>query len=108
GESLGILVQIHQDWVNGTAGQPALLPVSYRFKGAPQFPLSITWMFSNDSNVLVSCSVLNCSLDAKGVPANCSERFYPPYMYGDHTFFPTNGSLLLRALRLSDSGVYNV
>ncbi|KFV59031.1 hypothetical protein N341_06873, partial [Tyto alba] len=109
GGSLGVLVEIHRDSINGTVGQSALLPVSYRFDGAPRFPLSFHWVFSNRVDKLVNCLVTNCSLGAGGAPSNCSARcFVHATHQGRVELFPENGSLVLRDLRLSDSGVYSV
>ncbi|KFV03686.1 hypothetical protein N340_09306, partial [Tauraco erythrolophus] len=106
GRNLGFEIEIHQDLVNGTVGQSVLLPVSYR--SASGFPVSILWRFGNNSDML-SCSVQNCSLGAGGVPSNCSANcFFRTTYDGRAEFFPHNGSLLLRDLRLSDSGVYSV
>ncbi|XP_075369443.1 uncharacterized protein LOC142415255 isoform X1 [Mycteria americana] len=107
--NLGVLINIHQEVVNGIVGQSVLLPLSYRFSRAPRFPVSIVWMFTNDMDVVVSCTLLNCSLGAGGDPSNCSaNRFPQPAYRGRAELFPENGSLLLRDLQLSDSGVYSV
>ncbi|NXW21412.1 HECAM protein, partial [Circaetus pectoralis] len=109
GGNLGVLVQIHQDSINGTEGQSVLLPVSYRFDGAPRLPVKIVWNSSNKRDELVTCSVLNCSLGAEGAPSSCSaQTFYHITYRGRTKLFPENGSLLLSDLRLSDSGVYSV
>ncbi|KFW60684.1 hypothetical protein AS28_00040, partial [Pygoscelis adeliae] len=109
GGNLGLLIEIHQDLVNGTVGQSVLPPVSYRFGGAPHFPVPIAWMFTNSTNKLITCTLLNCSLGAGGDPSNCSANcFHHPAYRGRAEFFPENGSLLLRDLKLSDSGVYSV
>ncbi|XP_029852316.2 uncharacterized protein LOC115333486 [Aquila chrysaetos chrysaetos] len=109
GGNLGVLVKIHQDSINGTEGQSVLLPVSYRFDGAPGFPMKIVWYSSNMWDELVTCTVLNCSLGAGGAPSSCSARsFYLTKYRGRTKFFPENGSLLLSDLQLSDSGVYSV
>ncbi|XP_065702710.1 uncharacterized protein [Patagioenas fasciata] len=109
GGNLGVLIEIHQDPVNGTVGQSVLLPVSYRFAGAPHFPVSISWTFNSSLDKLVTCTVRNCSLGAGGAPSNCSANCFPkPTNNSRAELFPENGSLLLRDLRLSDSGVYSV
>ncbi|XP_075018674.1 uncharacterized protein LOC142087858 isoform X2 [Calonectris borealis] len=109
GGNLGVLVEIHQDSINGTVGQSVLLPVSYRFDGAPGFPVSILWTFSNSPDTLITCTVLNCSLGAGGAPSGCSAKCFSHSTYrGRAELFPQNGSLLLRDLQLSDSGVYSV
>ncbi|XP_074910289.1 uncharacterized protein LOC142043249 [Buteo buteo] len=109
GGNLAVLVKIHQDSINGTEGQSVLLPVSYGFAGAPQYPMKIVWNSSNMHDELVTCSVLKCSLDAGGVPRLCSAlTFYHDTYRNRSKLFPTNGSLLLSDLRLSDSGVYSV
>ncbi|XP_075369442.1 uncharacterized protein LOC142415254 [Mycteria americana] len=109
GGNLGVLINIHQEVVNGTVGQSVLLPLSYRFSRAPRFPVSIVWTFTNGTNVLMSCTLLNCSLGAGGDPSNCSaNRFPQPAYRGRAELFPENGSLLLRDLQLNDSGVYSV
>ncbi|XP_014811474.1 PREDICTED: uncharacterized protein LOC106896204 [Calidris pugnax] len=109
GGTLAVRVQIHQDSVNGTVGQSVLLNISYMFDEASRFPLSICWMFHNSSKVILTCAVQNCSLDAGGAPSNCSATcFPPPPKRGRAELFPDNGSLLLRDLKLSDSGVYVV
>ncbi|KFP73337.1 hypothetical protein N311_07587, partial [Apaloderma vittatum] len=108
GRNLAVLIQVHQDSVNGTVGQSVLLPVSYRFEGAPHFPVSIRWTFGNSSDPLITCTV-NCSAGDGGVPRNCSANHFPHRAYHGRTeIFPENGSLLLRHLQLSDSGVYRV
>ncbi|NWH47856.1 HECAM protein, partial [Fregata magnificens] len=109
GGNLGVLVEIHQDLINSTVGQSVLLPVSYRFSGAPRFPVSIVWMFTNSTDTLITCTVLNCSLGANGAPHGCSAKCFPGHRYrGRAELFPENGSLLLRDLQLGDSGVYGV
>ncbi|NXI69786.1 HECA2 protein, partial [Anseranas semipalmata] len=109
GRNLGFLIEIPQDTVNGTVGQSVLLPVSYRFNSTPQFPVAIRWMFGTGSHAIISCSVPSCSLGAGGAPESCSTRCFPAPAYrGRFELFPENASLLLRDLRLSDSGVYSV
>ncbi|KFQ16483.1 HEPACAM family member 2, partial [Leptosomus discolor] len=108
GRNLGVDIKIHQDSVNGTVGQSVLLPVSYRFDGASGFPVSIHWTFRN-SNMLITGTVENCSVDAEGAPSNCSANTLPHLTYQRRAkLFPENGSLLLRDLQLDDSGVYSV
>ncbi|XP_076203798.1 uncharacterized protein LOC143164759 isoform X2 [Aptenodytes patagonicus] len=109
GGNLGVVIEIHQDLVNGTVGQSVLLPVSYRFDGAPPFPVSIVWTFTNSLSTLIACTLLNCSVGAGGDPSGCSAKCFPHLTYrGRAELFPENGSLLLRDLKLSDSGVYSV
>nr|XP_038040172.1 uncharacterized protein LOC119717847 isoform X1 [Anas platyrhynchos]XP_038040173.1 uncharacterized protein LOC119717847 isoform X1 [Anas platyrhynchos] len=109
GRNLGFLVEIPQDAVTGTVGQSVLLPVSYRCNSSPCFPLSIRWMFGHTSQVIIACSVRKCSLDDGGAPKICSKKCYPyPAHWGRVELFPENASLLLRDLRLSDSGVCTV
>nr|XP_038040174.1 uncharacterized protein LOC119717847 isoform X2 [Anas platyrhynchos] len=109
GRNLGFLVEIPQDAVTGTVGQSVLLPVSYRCDSTSCFPLSIRWLFGHTSQVIIACSVRKCSLDDGGAPKNCSTECYPyPAHWGRVELFPKNASLLLRDLRLSDSGVYTV
>ncbi|KAM6354339.1 uncharacterized protein FN964_007544 [Alca torda] len=109
GGSLAVLVQIHQDSLNGTVGQSVLLPVSYTFDAATRFPLSIFWRFRNSSDTVITCAVSNCSLGPGGAPRNCSATCFPkPTYHRRAELFPENGSLLLRHLKLSDSGVYSV
>ncbi|KFM03556.1 hypothetical protein AS27_04368, partial [Aptenodytes forsteri] len=121
GGNLGVHLNLHQDLVNGTVGQSVLLPVSYRFGGAPRFPVSIAWTYTNSLNTLIACTLLNCSLGAGGDPRlvwsmapwvvllGCSAKCFPhPTYRGRAELFPENGSLLLRDLKLSDSGVYSV
>ncbi|XP_031450230.1 uncharacterized protein LOC116229708 [Phasianus colchicus] len=109
GQNLALLIEIPQDAVNGTVGQSVLLPVSYRVNSSFPFPLSIQWKFGNSSQVLITCTVLNCSLDAEGAPEKCSAQYFPhiPYRHRIEVF-PENASLLLRDLQLSDSGVYSI
>ncbi|KAM6354340.1 uncharacterized protein FN964_007545 isoform 1-T1 [Alca torda] len=109
GGSLAVLVQIHQDSLNGTVGQSVLLPVSYMFDAATRFPLSILWRFRNSSDTIITCAVSNCSLGPGGAPRNCSATGFPkPTYHRRAELFPENGSLLLRHLKLGDSGVYSV
>lgn len=109
GGSLGVLIKIHQDSINSTMGQSVLLPVSYGFDGAPHFPVSIAWRFGNNQDALITCTVLNCSLGAGGAPSHCFAKHFPRSTYNSRAeLFPENGSLLLRDLQLSDSGVYHV
>ncbi|XP_068552744.1 uncharacterized protein [Anas acuta] len=109
GRNLGFLVEIPQDAVTGTVGQSVLLPVSYRCNSTPCFPLSIRWMFGHTSQVIIACSVRKCSLDDGGAPKNCTKKCFPYPAHSDRVeLFPENASLLLRDLRLSDSGVYTV
>ncbi|XP_035180763.1 uncharacterized protein LOC118166182 isoform X2 [Oxyura jamaicensis] len=109
GRNLGFLLEIPQDSVNGTMGQSVLLPVSYRFNSTLCFPVPIQWTFGHPSQLIISCTVLNCSLGAGGALESCSTKCFPhPAHAGRVELFPENASLLLRDLRLSDSGVYNV
>nr|XP_047926693.1 uncharacterized protein LOC125183577 [Anser cygnoides] len=109
GRNLGFLVEIPQDAVNGTVGQSVLLPVSYTFNSSPCFPVSIKWTFGHPSQVVISCTVLNCSLGAGGAPKNCTAKCFPSASRSRRVeLFPENASLLLQDLKLSDSGVYNV
>ncbi|NXL87702.1 HECAM protein, partial [Alectura lathami] len=109
GQTLGVLVEIPQDAVNGTVGQAVLLPVSYRVSSSSAFPVLFWWMFENSSHPIISCAVQNCSLDAEGAPKTCSANSFSKPAYSDRAeLFPKNASLLLRHLQLSDSGVYTV
>ncbi|XP_072192182.1 hepatic and glial cell adhesion molecule-like [Excalfactoria chinensis] len=109
GQNLGLHIEIPQDAVSGTVGQSVLLPVSYRVNSSLSFPLANVWKFGNSSQVIIICVVQNCSLDAWGAPKKCSARSYPHIPYrGRIDVFPENASLLLRDLRLSDSGVYSI
>lgn len=86
-----------------------LLHVSYRFHSDPQYPMKIVWNSGNMQDNLVTCSVLKCSLGARGVPGICSAQiFYHPTYRNRIKLFPENGTLLLSDLRPSDSGVYSV
>ncbi|XP_071899064.1 uncharacterized protein [Anas platyrhynchos] len=109
GQNLGFLLEIPQDAVNGTVGQSVLLPVSYRCNSTSCFPLSILWRFDLTSQIIITCTVQNCSLDDGGAPKNCSTKCFTSLPHsGRVELFPENASLLLRDLRLSDSGVYTV
>ncbi|NXL87704.1 HECAM protein, partial [Alectura lathami] len=109
GQTLGVLVDIPQDAVNGTVGQAVLLPVSYRVSSSSVFPVLIRWTFGNSSYTIISCTVQNCSLDAEGAPKTCSANCFSKSAYSDRAeLFPKNASLLLRHLQLSDRGVYAV
>ncbi|KFR14178.1 hypothetical protein N306_12046, partial [Opisthocomus hoazin] len=108
GGSLGVLVEIHRDSVNGTVGHSVLLPISYRFDAAPRFPVSITWRFHGSSDVLVTGTLLNCSLGAGGAPSSCFAKCFSNAYRGRAQLFPENGSLLLQDLQLNDSRVYAV
>lgn len=109
GQNLGLLIEIPQDAVSGTVGQSVLLPVSYRINSSLLFPLSILWKFGSSSQVIVTCTAQNCSLDAWGTPTNCSAICYPHVTYrGRAAVFPENASLLLWDLQLNDSGLYSV
>ncbi|XP_071899071.1 uncharacterized protein [Anas platyrhynchos] len=109
GRNLGFLVEIPQDAVTGTVGQSVLLPVSYRCNSTSCFPVAIHWLFSHPLETIIACTVQNCSLGDGGAPKNCSTKWYPyPTHRGRVELFPENASLLLRDLRLSDSGVYTV
>ncbi|XP_072191924.1 uncharacterized protein [Excalfactoria chinensis] len=109
GQNLGLHIEIPQDAVSGTVGQSVLLPVSYRVNSSLPFPLAIEWKFGNSSQVIITCTVQNCSLDAWGAPKKCSALSLPHTPYrGRIEVFPENASLLLRDLRLSDSGVYSI
>uniref|UniRef100_A0A8C0EDY9 Uncharacterized protein n=1 Tax=Bubo bubo TaxID=30461 RepID=A0A8C0EDY9_BUBBB len=60
-------------------------------------------------DVIIACTVLNCSLGARGAPSSCIANHFPHHTYQRRAeVFPENGSLLLQHLRLSDSGVYSV
>ncbi|XP_025963559.2 uncharacterized protein LOC112987746 isoform X2 [Dromaius novaehollandiae] len=107
--SQAVLIKIPQDLVNGTVGQSVLLPVSYKLSSSSHFPLPFHWTFSNRSERIVTCTVLNCSLSAEGTPKHCSAKHFPHAAYqGRVVLFPENASLLLRDLQLKDSGVYSV
>ena len=108
GGSLGVLVEIHRDSVNCTVGHSVLLPISYRFDAAPRFPVSITWRFHGSSDVLVTGTLLNCSLGAGGAPSSCFAKCFSNAYRGRAHLFPENGSLLLQDLQLNNSRVYAV
>ncbi|POI35346.1 hypothetical protein CIB84_000902 [Bambusicola thoracicus] len=109
GQNLGLLIEIPQDVVSGTMGQSVLLPVSYRVNSSHLFPVSIVWKFCNSSQVIITCTVRNCSLDAWGAPKKCTVMCFPHVTHrGRVELFPENASLLLRDLQLSDSGVYSI
>ncbi|XP_049683419.1 uncharacterized protein LOC126050071 isoform X2 [Accipiter gentilis] len=109
GGNLAILVKIHENSINGTEGQSVLLRVSYRFHSDPQYPMKIVWNSGNMQDNLVTCSVLKCSLGARGVPGICSAQiFYHPTYRNRIKLFPENGTLLLSDLQPSDSRVYSV
>ncbi|XP_040469964.1 uncharacterized protein LOC121097260 isoform X2 [Falco naumanni] len=109
GRNLSIHVKIHQDSVNGTVGESVLLPISYRFDGAPCFPVSIRWTLNDSQGPLTTCTVHNCSLGARGTPSSCFATCFTHITYQSRTkVFPENGSLLLQNLRLSDSRGYTV
>ncbi|XP_052529124.1 uncharacterized protein LOC128075949 isoform X2 [Tympanuchus pallidicinctus] len=106
---LALLIEVPQDAVSGTVGHSVLLPVSYTVKSSFCFPLSIQWKFENSSQVIITCTVLSCSLDAWGAPKECSALRFPHPSYRHRIeVFPENASLLLRDLQLSDSGVYSI
>ncbi|XP_015716043.1 uncharacterized protein LOC107312819 [Coturnix japonica] len=89
-------------------GSPCSCP-SHTESTAPFPSTGIEWKFGNSSQEIIICSVLNCSLDAWGAPRKCSARYFPHATYrGRIEVFPENASLLLRDLRLSDSGVYSI
>ncbi|XP_068813486.1 uncharacterized protein [Struthio camelus] len=109
GLSQALVLKAPQDSVNGTVGHSVLLPVSYKFTNSSCFPLSFHWTFSNRSDALITCTVLNCSLSAEGAPKHCFAKHFPHAVYrGRVVLFPENASLLLRDLQLSDGGVYSV
>ncbi|KFV72221.1 hypothetical protein N308_01020, partial [Struthio camelus australis] len=109
GKNLALITEIPQDSVNGTVGHSVLLPVSYKFTNSSCFPLSFHWTFSNRSDALITCTVLNCSLSAEGAPKHCFAKHFPHAAYrGRVVLFPENASLLLQDLQLSDGGVYSV
>ncbi|XP_075752800.1 uncharacterized protein LOC112546891 [Pelodiscus sinensis] len=110
GFSHALLVEITQDSVNGTVGHSVLLPISYRLQPGPfPSPLGIQWYFSNTPNPLISYTATNCSVDAEGIPTNCSWNHFTHAAYrGRAELFPENASLLLQNLQLNDSGVYGV
>ncbi|KFU94027.1 hypothetical protein M959_15021, partial [Chaetura pelagica] len=100
---------IHQDPINGTVGQSALLPVSYSLADASDLPVSIDWRFLKSLEKLLTCQLRSCSLGPGGVPRNCSTTcFTHATSRGRAWLFPQNGSLLLRDLQLRDSGIYFV
>ncbi|XP_075291507.1 uncharacterized protein LOC142363101 isoform X2 [Opisthocomus hoazin] len=88
--------------------RPRLPPAAPRFDAAPRFPVSITWRFHGSSDVLVTGTLLNCSLGAGGAPSSCFAKCFSNAYRGRAQLFPENGSLLLQDLQLNDSRVYAV
>ncbi|XP_072892506.1 uncharacterized protein [Hemitrygon akajei] len=97
--------RVHQDRVNGTAGQSVLLPVSYTVPD-PHGYLRITWTRGGNASVCVEYTCFpgqECHLNDGRSFITVSE----PYKHRA-LLFPENASLLLRDLQINDSGIYEL
>ncbi|XP_055521960.1 uncharacterized protein LOC129716097 [Leucoraja erinacea] len=105
--------------VNGTVGRSALLASCYSTPD-PCSQLRVEWRLHPSTTPLVSLNRPNCTsyvrLSRSNCPphtdrpaCNCSVRWVAsPSLTGRVQLYPENGSLLLRDLRRSDSGVYEI
>ncbi|CAM4614973.1 unnamed protein product [Caretta caretta] len=109
GVSWALLIEVPQDSINGTVGQSVLLSVTYKLQRPFPSLLSIQWNFSNTTNVFVTYTGTNFSVNAEGIPTcHSGNVFIHPSYQGRIMFFPENASLLLQNLSLIDGGVYIV
>ncbi|XP_067865683.1 uncharacterized protein [Heterodontus francisci] len=101
-----VTLSVHQREVNETVHQSVLLPVSYSTL-TPYSTLTIEWCLFPGYTPFVRLMRSNCSPDPDRSAYNCSDHRVttPSYRERIH-LYPENGSLLLRDLQLSDSGVY--
>ncbi|XP_072888947.1 uncharacterized protein [Hemitrygon akajei] len=100
-----LALRVHQDRVNGTAGQSVLLPVSYTVPD-PHGYLRITWTRGGNASVCVEYTCFpgqECHLNDGRWYITVSE----PYKHRA-LLFPENASLLLRDLQINDSGIYEL
>ncbi|XP_032903439.1 uncharacterized protein LOC116990023 [Amblyraja radiata] len=112
-----VSVSVRDREVNGTVGRSALLASCYSTPD-PCSLQTLEWRLHNSTTPLVRLSRSNCTplvrlrrSDCPLHPArpgcNCSDRWATsPSHTGRVQLYPENGSLLLRDLRLNDSGVY--
>ncbi|XP_041068142.1 uncharacterized protein LOC121291131 [Carcharodon carcharias] len=102
----GVTVRVQQRELNGTVTHSVLLPVSYSTL-TPYSALNIQWLLFPGQTPFVSLIRSSCSRHPDRPGYNCSDRTEtgPSYRHRVH-LYPGNGSLLLRDLQPSDSGVY--
>ncbi|XP_062905758.1 uncharacterized protein LOC134347289 [Mobula hypostoma] len=100
-----LTLRVHQDRVNGTAGQSVLLPVSYTVPD-PHGYLRITWTGGGNASVCIEYTCFSgqeCHLSDRRSHITVSETCKHRAL-----LFPENASLLLRDLQINDSGIYEL
>ncbi|XP_032903440.1 uncharacterized protein LOC116990025 [Amblyraja radiata] len=106
GSSVSVIVRDRE--VNGTVGRSALLASCY---STPDLcsQLTLQWRLHDSTTPLVRLSRSDCSPHTDRPGCNCSVRWKTsPSHTGRVHLYPENGSLLLRDLRRTDSGVYEI
>ncbi|XP_059495528.1 uncharacterized protein LOC125446602 isoform X2 [Stegostoma tigrinum] len=101
-----ISLSVSQREVNGSVSQSVRLSVSYSTL-TPSSTLGILWYFLPGDTPIVSLIRSNCSSDAARCCYNCSDhQMSAPSHRHRVDVDPETGSLCLRDLQPSDSGVY--
>ncbi|XP_051899502.1 uncharacterized protein LOC127585841 [Pristis pectinata] len=96
-------LRVHQNRVNGSVGHSVLLPASYTIS-EPQGYLRIKWTRAGKRIV-----EYRCISEQNSNPKECSHIM----SFSDHyehriVLYPGNASLLLKDLKINDSGIYEL